>query len=57
MSENSVMTFQIIKKRINTELVFDGQQRLYIQKERIEKLSDLLEEGKLKLAKLGTENN
>jgi len=48
MNENPVMIFPI-KMRINTELFISGKQGLYIHKERIKKLSDLLEEGKHKL--------
>jgi len=45
-----VITFPI-KKRSNTELSIDRNEGLYVQKgdkERIKKISDLLEEGKLK---------
>jgi len=43
--EIPVMTFPI-KKRINTGLFIDGKLGLYMQKERIKKLSDLIEKGK-----------
>jgi len=39
------------KNQFNTS----GKQGLYIQKERIKKLSDLLEEGKLKYAEIGAD--
>jgi len=47
MIVNPVMAFPI-KKRFNTELFIDGKQGLNIQNDRTKKLSDLLEEGKLK---------
>jgi len=46
-----------IKKIINTELFIGGKQGFYIQKEQIKKLSDLFEEGELKLAKFGVNTN
>jgi len=47
--ETPIITFQI-KKRIITELLISAKQGLYMQKERIKKISDLIEEGKWKWA-------
>jgi len=52
MSEILVMAFPI-KKRINTELFIDSNKGLFIQKgdkEWINNISDLLEEGETKMA-------
>jgi len=56
MSENPVMTFPI-KKRIYAELFIYGKQGYFIKKVKVKKLSDLLEECKLKGAEIGTKNN
>jgi len=56
MSENPVMYFPITK-RISTELFISGKQGLYIQTERIKKLSYFKKKGKLKLAEIGSNAN